>query len=69
MNDHRQNFAVVRTYNVEALNNTLKQHGKIICSDSKLDHSVEIRFLTEKPEETDFKDKVKLELIKKILET
>lgn len=64
----RQNFSVVRTYNVETLNELLIKKGRIICTDSKLDRLVEIRFLPEKDEAIDVSSEQKIKMIKAILE-
>lgn len=65
----RQNFAVVRTYNVENLNELLKRKGRILCSDSRLDRIVEIRFLPEQSDIVDVPSEQKIKLIKAILDT
>lgn len=64
----RQNFAVVRTYNVENLNELLKRRGRIICTDAKLDRLVEIRFLPEQ-DDIDVPSEQKIKLIRAILDT
>ena len=61
-------YAEIRTLNVEELNKLLRESGGVICKDSKLDHAVEIKFLDTLNEQRDFKDKLKLEMIRKVLE-
>ncbi len=58
----RQNFSIVRTYNVENLNELLKRRGRIICTDSKLDRLVEIRFLPEKDDAVDVLSEQKVKI-------
>jgi len=71
-----KNYSLVRCDNVEKLNQILLEHGKIICRDSKLSKAVEIKFLDDdssldleiiNPTEA-FKHKMKIEMIRKILE-
>lgn len=63
----KENFAVVRTFNVEKLNEVLKREGTIICQDSKLDRTVEIRFITESERIDERSNTKKIKLIQDIL--
>ena len=43
-----ENFSVVRTFNVEKLNDILQSRSRVVCKDSKFSKPIEIRFSSEK---------------------